>query len=177
MEGDSDDKQLSGTKVIGMMHGAGKEGETTKGLGIWERKVEMKLKESTEAAETSEANDVLVEIPKEGSWEGLSSAGVDVGEVGTGEKAKSVDKKETTAESDFKSSSEQRADDTVRGSAAQTSAEVQPAGVPVLRPGEKLKHDWYQSKDSVSITLFVKGASKDRTKVEILERSVRTAIT
>ena len=39
-------------------------------------------------------------------------------------------------------------------------------------PANKIRHDWYQTSDTVVVTLLAKGVPKDQTSIDIQERSV-----
>ncbi|KAI9676324.1 MAG: hypothetical protein M1817_000481 [Caeruleum heppii] len=42
----------------------------------------------------------------------------------------------------------------------------------VQTPASKIRHEWYQTADTVVVTLFVKGVPKDQTTIEVQERSL-----
>lgn len=44
----------------------------------------------------------------------------------------------------------------------------------VQTPANKIRHEWYQTADTVVVTLLAKGVPKDQTTIDIRERSVRT---
>ncbi|KAF3920118.1 hypothetical protein AA313_de0202124 [Arthrobotrys entomopaga] len=50
------------------------------------------------------------------------------------------------------------------------AAPVPPAGV--TTPADKIRHEWYQTNTSVTVSLFVKGVPKDEATVELEERSL-----
>ncbi|KAI9825713.1 MAG: hypothetical protein M1826_006897 [Phylliscum demangeonii] len=69
--------------------------------------------------------------------------------------------------------------------AAETAGEAAPSASPaqgnekavaalagVQTPASKIRHEWYQTAQTVVVTLFVKGLTRDHADVEILERSV-----
>lgn len=43
---------------------------------------------------------------------------------------------------------------------------------PIVTSKEKIRHEWYQSPSSITITIFAKGIPKDRAEVSIEEQSV-----
>lgn len=45
-----------------------------------------------------------------------------------------------------------------------------PAGV--ITPPSKIRHEWYQTATQIVLTIYVKGVPKDKTSVEIKEKSV-----
>ncbi|KAJ5573855.1 uncharacterized protein N7459_008282 [Penicillium hispanicum] len=55
-----------------------------------------------------------------------------------------------------------------------TEAESQAAAKPTIAPvvPEKVRHEWYQSQDSVVVTLYVKGIAKDKVETELKDKSV-----
>lgn len=48
-----------------------------------------------------------------------------------------------------------------------------PAATPAAPVPEKVRHEWYQSHDSVVVTLYIKGIAKDSINVELKDDSVR----
>lgn len=48
-----------------------------------------------------------------------------------------------------------------------------PAAVPAALVPEKVRHEWYQSHDSVVVTLYIKGIAKDSINVELKDDFVR----
>jgi suppressor of G2 allele of SKP1 len=57
----------------------------------------------------------------------------------------------------------------VKSEVAETKEAETPAGAPksvVPTPANKIKHDWYQSNDSVTVNILAKGVPKDATVVE-----------
>ncbi|BCR90894.1 co-chaperone SGT1 [Aspergillus chevalieri] len=66
----------------------------------------------------------------------------------------------------------QKSDDaakTDKNGAASASSTSTPSAAPVP---EKVRHEWYQSNDSVVVTLYVKGIAKDSVAIELKEDSV-----
>ncbi|KAF4555119.1 SGS domain-containing protein [Elsinoe fawcettii] len=55
---------------------------------------------------------------------------------------------------------------------ATTATTSTPAPVPVQTPANKIRHDWYQNNDNVIFTLLAKGVPKDKTHIDIKERSL-----
>ena len=49
-------------------------------------------------------------------------------------------------------------------------AEMKPEGVQT--PANKIRHEWYQTSDTVVVTLFAKGVPKDKATIEIQERAL-----
>lgn len=60
------------------------------------------------------------------------------------------------------------------GLAKETAVTPAPAPVPggVTTPANKIRHEWYQTHTDIVFTLYVKGAPKDKTNIEITDRSV-----
>lgn len=54
----------------------------------------------------------------------------------------------------------------------QTPSAPAPALIGVRTPVSKIRHDWYQSASSVTITLLAKGVPKDRTTIDIQPHSL-----
>lgn len=52
------------------------------------------------------------------------------------------------------------------------TATATPATIPAASVPEKVRHEWYQSRDSVVVTLYVKGIAKDSVNVELKDDSV-----
>ncbi|KAI9758674.1 MAG: hypothetical protein M4579_002922 [Chaenotheca gracillima] len=55
---------------------------------------------------------------------------------------------------------------------AQTPSESVKKVEGVQTPASKIRHEWYQTAENVVLTLLVKGAPKDKTTVEIQDRSI-----
>ena len=51
-------------------------------------------------------------------------------------------------------------------------ASAPPATTPSAPVSDKVRHEWYQSHDSVVATLYVKGIPKDRVDIELKDDSV-----
>lgn len=59
------------------------------------------------------------------------------------------------------------------GNSGFAKQEATPAVAPTVNPAvDKVRHEWYQSADRVTVTLYVKGVPKADTVVEFEERSV-----
>ncbi len=71
----------------------------------------------------------------------------------------------------------QRAIESKAATPAKADTPPAPAQVEVPKgvqtPAHKIRHDWYQTADTVVLTLLVKGVPKDEASIEIRERSVR----
>lgn len=52
-----------------------------------------------------------------------------------------------------------------------TESKVAPDASPAA-VAQKVRHEWYQSQDSVVVTLYVKGIAKDKVETELKEDSV-----
>lgn len=59
-------------------------------------------------------------------------------------------------------------------SSASTTAPPKPVAAPASQqtPADKIRHEWYQNTENIYFTLLVKGAPKEKTHVEITERSM-----
>jgi suppressor of G2 allele of SKP1 len=53
-----------------------------------------------------------------------------------------------------------------------TPAKSEPPKAPTQTPADKIKHEWYQSAEFVTLTLLARGVPKDKTTVDITERSL-----
>jgi suppressor of G2 allele of SKP1 len=116
--------------------------EKEKMLPIWTMKVEAKLKdipEDDERRKVTAKNVPEVEAP---------SAPV------ASKKPASEDKGKARA-----------ASPSTKTTKTETPAEAPKPVVPT--PANKIKHDWYQSNDSVTVNILAKGAPKDATEVEL----------
>lgn len=119
--------------------------EKEKSLQIWGIKVEGRLKgveEGDERAQATVKEIPDVELPKENLGKKM---------------AKQAEQKE--ANSDPKS-------EEAKAPAAETKVEG------VQTPASKIRHEWYQTPEDVVVTLFAKGIPKDKTTVEIQEKSL-----
>ena len=119
--------------------------EKEKSVAMWDMKVNGKLKglqEDDGAAKVTIAQIPDVELPTAA--------------------AKKVDAK-----------SEQKPNGTSNGTPAETGtkpSDSQPDGVQT--PASKIRHEWYQTSDTVVVTLFAKGVPKDKAAIDIQKRSL-----
>lgn len=122
--------------------------EKEKSLAIWEMKVEGKLKGLDEGDEP--AKPAVKELPE-----------VDLPRAGVSKKAELGGQKEDS-----------------KGIDATSPKESVPSPVPAAKPegvqtpASKIRHEWYQSTDTVTTTLFAKGVPKDKATVDIKTNSV-----
>jgi suppressor of G2 allele of SKP1 len=131
-------------------------------LPIWMAKVRRKLGELAEGDEKNAVSviefptDTRIPTEKElkAEWESLKSGK----EVGAGEKA--VQEKD---QKDISSSG---------ASSDQTKPETKSTEASPVVTAQKVRHEWYQSHDSVVVTLYVKGVSKDSVETELKDDSV-----
>lgn len=131
-------------------------------LPIWMAKVRRKLGELAEGDEKNAVSviefptDTRIPTEKElkAEWESLKSGK----EVGAGEKA--VQEKD---QKDISSSG---------ASSDQTRPETKSTEASPVVAAQKVRHEWYQSHDSVVVTLYVKGVSKDSVETELKDDSV-----
>ena len=116
-------------------------------LGIWEKKVEGKLKvmDGERTVGVKELPDV--EVPKTG--------------------AKKVEKNPDVASEKKDPNGNTEVD---AGTAKATAPEAKVEGVQT--PASKIRHEWYQTPDTVVVTLFAKGVPKDKAVVDIQRRSL-----
>ncbi|KAH7135124.1 SGS domain-containing protein [Dendryphion nanum] len=111
--------------------------EKEKSLGIWTMKVSKKLKELEEGDDRAKL--MAKEIPD-----------VEAPNSGLEKKEEVKDEKKPG------------------GVAAEASQAAQSSSTPVVpTQANKIKHDWYQSNDTVSFTLMAKGVDKEKAVVDI----------
>lgn len=130
-------------------------------LPIWMAKVDRKLGELVQGDEKSVVSvvefptDTRVPTEKElkAEWESLKS-GKAVGDKAVQEKGQK-DSVSSDAPSDQ----------------TKTESKVAPDASPAA-VAQKVRHEWYQSQDSVVVTLYVKGIAKDKVETELKEDSV-----
>ncbi|KAJ5176768.1 uncharacterized protein N7482_002645 [Penicillium canariense] len=133
-------------------------------LPIWMAKVRRKLGELAEGNEkglvsvTEYPADTRIPTEKElkAEWENLKSGKAG----GAGDK--------TVQETDQQASS--RSNVPLEQDNAETGAVPVAAATPAAP--QKVRHEWYQSHDSVVVTLYVKGISKDDVDVDLKDDSV-----
>lgn len=121
--------------------------ENEKTLAIWEMKTEAKLKalnEEDERGKVTVKETPDVELPKEKQ----SSKGPD--------KPVSVPPSGTTNET--------------KEAVKEPTAVMEPQGVQT--PPSKIRHEWFQTNDTVIVTLFCKGIPKDKATIEIKQGSL-----
>ncbi len=119
--------------------------EKEKSLQIWGIKVEGRLngvEEGDERAKATVKEIPDVELPKENS-------------------GKKVQKQAEQNEEKSDSNPEE-----AKAPAAETKIEG------VQTPASKIRHEWFQTNDDVVVTLFAKGVPKDKTSVDIQEKSL-----
>ena len=115
-----------------------------KTLAIWDAKIQSKL---ADLGEDDEKRQIKVkEMPE-----------IDVDEAANAAKAS----KEAEAQS-----SQQKKENVP----PTTTSEPRPQGVQTT--ASKIRHDWYQSAENVTVSLMVKGVPKDKTVIEILPGSL-----
>ncbi|OJD33027.1 sgt1 and cs domain containing protein [Diplodia corticola] len=84
-------------------------------------------------------------------------------------KVTAVDVPDTEPESAPKPQSTKSSDSSTTKGEQKASATP---SVPQLTPADKVRHDWYSSGESVTISILAKGVPKDKVTVEIEERSL-----
>ena len=124
--------------------------EKEKTLAIWEMKTEAKLKELQEGDERGKVT--IQEVPN-----------VEAPKAAVGKKpAKDSEKTDEAPAS--------RAINGTKDVAEKPTPSVQPEGVQT-HPS-KIRHEWFQTNDTVTVTLFCKGIPKDKITVEIKQGSL-----
>ena len=116
-----------------------------KTVAIWDMKVKGKLKDLTETDAASKVT--IEELPHI--------------ELPTASNNKSPEKPVQ------KESGEEIAQPAPPASA---SAEIRPEGVQT--PANKIRHEWYQTPETVVVTLFAKGVPKDKATIQIQKRAL-----
>ena len=116
---------------------------------IWEMKVDGKLKSLPEDDPTRQT--AIEEIP-------------DV-EIPKAAAKKAENKSEEAAEMKEKSAA-----NGVGGASASSTSAPQVGGIQV--PQGKARHEWYEARDSVTVTLYAKGVPKEKTTIEFQKRSL-----
>lgn len=142
------------------MSGAGGKKNAFAELPIWMAKVRRKLNDLGEGHEQTVVSvpefpgDVRVPSEKElkAQWEALRAGNSVQQTAGEGDAA-------TTASKDTGSSSAPAATEPSKPISATTAP-------------QKVRHEWYQSQDSVVVTLYVKGIAKESVEVELKDDSV-----
>lgn len=122
--------------------------EKEKTLAIWEMKAEAKLKglkDGDERGKITVEETPNVEVPKAAAGKTLQP-----------EKIAAASASSTTKGT--------------KEAAKKPTAVVQPEGVQT--PPSKIRHEWYQTHDTVIVTLFCKGIPKDKAAVEIKQGSL-----
>ena len=130
-----------------------------KTLRIWEMKVTSKLKGLEEGDERAVV--LVKEIP---DVETPSS-------VATTQPAKLVEKQEDAKTS--KSSEGVNPSNDVKEATKNAPTAAVPEGVQT--PASKIRHEWYQTNDSVIVTLYCKGIPKDKAIVELKQNSLEVS--
>jgi suppressor of G2 allele of SKP1 len=146
---------------------ASKEASISQELQIWEMKVKARL------AKTAPGEDVMkvtvkelpdIKVPGQEELKKLYQAQL---KAMTGS-ADGLAAKPTVAVDANKSQNEVYTSTTAAPvTKADTSMPVSPPPAP-----SKVRHEWYQSSDTVTLTLYAKGVPKDKADIEINEQSV-----
>ena len=124
--------------------------EKEKTLAIWEMKTEAKLKELDDGDERGK---------------------VTVKETPDVELPKSVVEKQPAKESEkARSAPTSTTTNGTKEAAQELTAVVQPQGVQT--PPSKIRHEWFQTNDTVTVTLFCKGIPKEKATVDIKRGSL-----
>ena len=119
-------------------------------LPIWKMKVEAKLKNLLETDDM--ANVIVTRIPD-----------VEIPITAEGRKVTSEQQQDVTT-----------ATNGGEAKAAITTSEAKEQSKPegVQTPANKIRHEWYQTPDTVVVSLFAKGVPKDKTTIDIQSRSL-----
>lgn len=148
-------------------------------LPIWTMKVNSKLKQLEDGDEKKAVSvkeypeDVHIPTPEE-IKKGLGSVGAEQSNNTADDKkaAGGKEKAETPAGADR---TKETLLDPASGSSAPFTAgpaAPSPAASTPIAPPSKVRHEWYQSNDSVVLTLYVKGVPKDKVDAEFSDNSV-----
>ena len=147
--------------VKAAMAGAGAKKNAYAELPIWMAKVRRKLNELGEGHEQTRVS--IVEFPEDvhvpsekelkAQWEALKAG-------------KSV--QQTTGDSSAGAAASK--DGGSRSQPVTTTEQITPSSAPAAPA--KVRHEWYQSQDSVVVTLYVKGIPKDSVEAELKDDSV-----
>lgn len=142
------------------MSGSGKSKKDAAELQIWQMQVARKLKALENPDETAVT---VVEFPSDTKIPTEKELKAELESFKTGKAAPvaNVSKKRDTQPS---------------ASAAATSTQETTQGAEENKPSatvtEKVRHEWYQSGDSVVVTLYIKGIQKDNVQVDLKDESV-----
>jgi suppressor of G2 allele of SKP1 len=162
--------------------------EKEPGLGMWEAKVEAalrKLRDADAAAGSSGDAAAAAAAAAAGASGGAEGeAGGEARQQAEGGTAGDAWMTEVTVveipemdeinqrAKESKAATSAKANTQAAADAPSAPAQVEvPKGVQT--PAHKIRHDWYQTADTVVLTLLVKGVPKDEASIEIRERSVR----
>ena len=115
-----------------------------RGLGIWEKKVDDELEKTEQGSEGTEA--VVVEVPE------LQNP--------------TADPRKATTEKASGAGDKQAVDPPKGGVVTEVEG--------VQTPADKIRHEWYQTSETVVVTLLAKGVPGDNAMIDIQEQSVRT---
>lgn len=127
--------------------------EKEKSVAIWEMKADAKLKGLQAGDEGTKAT--IEEIPD-----------VELPKAA----AKRVENK---PDQETMNKPDEKANDTKAAQAYQATTEsTQPKPEGVQTPASKIRHEWYQTSDTVVVTLFAKGVPKDKAVIDIQKRSL-----
>ncbi|KAJ5379024.1 hypothetical protein N7509_012143 [Penicillium cosmopolitanum] len=142
------------------MSGSGKNKKDAAELQIWQMQVARKLKALENPDETAVA---VVEFPSDTKIPTEKEIKAELESLKTGKTAPVANESK-------------KRDTQLSSSAAGTSAQETTQGAEENKPStavpEKVRHEWYQSGDSVVVTLYIKGIQKDSVQVDLKDESV-----
>lgn len=147
-------------------------GDKEKSVGMWISKLEFMLKDTEKIDEDDIRREVMVKempdvkVPSE--QEVLAEVrALDGGEAAV--EAKEENKVEDTTEGETGTSTTTTTAAAIEKPAA---APVVAAPTAAITPRDKIRNEWYQTPNDIVFTLYVKGAPKDKTTVEIDTQSI-----
>lgn len=152
-----EDKSAS---VQAAMAGSGKNKKDAAELQIWQMQVACKLKALENPDETAVT---VVEFPSDTKIPTEKEIKAELESLKAGKTAPVANESK-------------KRDTQPSSSAATTSAQETIQGAEEKKPStavpEKVRHEWYQSGDSVVVTLYIKGIQKDTVQVDLKDESV-----
>ncbi|KAF3932949.1 hypothetical protein ABW20_dc0102054 [Dactylellina cionopaga] len=149
---------------------AEKYNEKDKSIGFWLKKLEMELSKILDddvRREVTVKELPDVEIPKASKAAAKPATAAAAAASGGGGDSGRIEELPDDYEEPKKDKGKAPA-----APAPEEPKQAPPPPVGVTTPADKIRHEWYQTNTSVTVSLFVKGVPKEETAVEIEERSL-----
>lgn len=166
-EKDSNKKEALDTTIASRGNApASQDTKTRKQLQIWEMKVKTQmanLEPSDEKTKVTVEEIPNIKVLTQDELKAIYRAQLENGNA------------TSTPSSNGSSTAPEKKDTATETNSTQSASNPPPTPLPSNTPS-RTRHEWYQSNDSVVITIYAKGVPKDKADVDIQETSVRNLL-